>query len=614
MDTKASFLEKEIRQYLVQIESLNSQIKDLEDTIRELKTKNAEVNRRNISLIEVEHINERLYQDKKSLKKNIADLQNEILKTIKDKDVVYRMNQLKLENEIIYYKGLRDTGLGKIDAAEKIIKLNEIQHCYILKIEKELEDLKNENDIKMRKLKIEHEQNYNKLKKKMIDYIKQSEKEMEKNNASNIELYSKFTLLFKNQMLDELENQNKQILELIIEKEKQDKKIFALTEEIVIHDSVEKILKQQNWNYQKIINKFIENRKKESKNMNMSKKSQKENNKNTITSDNEHDSGRRIYLSEKKSKEIDIKKNNDNDNYDGIFKTVMNRKNFLDYLSLDKEYKELLKNNKLLKDQLNTLRDKEKLFQKKYSGIISIYKTALDELMKDEEVTEKKIYINIDNINEGNYDTYTKEEKIKILQLLIKHLLPLIKINSSEISKLRKTFTNFDIKMNSTLYSKFSENSRNLTYYKPYNNYRNITEDSNYIINKEKKFMPIFDNNNTNINNKIHKIFKNDESNSFKSSFWGINFNNLKKNKEDNSRFSKTNGFLYSAHSFYKSKKPKKKIMKDIKLSKRGIFGEDLHYKKSPLLRYMYIQNMKSENKRNNMNKNCLTDKNFSSS
>ncbi len=138
MDTKASFLEKEIRQYLVQIESLNSQIKDLEDTIRELKTKNAEVNRRNISLIEVEHINERLYQDKKSLKKNIADLQNEILKTIKDKDVAYRMNQLKLENEIIYYKGLRDTGLGKIDAAEKIIKLNEIQHCYIKKIKKKL--------------------------------------------------------------------------------------------------------------------------------------------------------------------------------------------------------------------------------------------------------------------------------------------------------------------------------------------------------------------------------------------------------------------------------------------------------------------------------------------
>ena len=447
----------------------------------------------------------------------------------------------------------------------------------------------------------------------MIDYIKQSEKEMEKNNASNIELYSKFTLLYKNQMLDELENQNKQILDLIIEKEKQDKKIFALTEEIIIHDSVEKILKKTNSNYKKVINKLIENKNKESKNM--SKKSKKENNKNTLTTDNEHDSGRRIYLSEKKNKESDMKKSSDNDNFEnGIFKTVMNRKNFFDYLSLDKEYKELLKNNKLLKDQLNTLKDRERLFQKKYSGIISIYKTALDDLMKDEEVTEKKIYINIDNINEGNYDSYTKEEKIKILQLLIKHLLPLIKINNSEISKLRKTFTNFDIKMNSTLYSKFSENSRNLTYYKPFNNYRNITEDSNYIINKEKKFMPIFDSN-SNINNKINNIFKNDDSNSFKSSFWGMNFNNnnLKKNKDEISNFSKTNGFLYSAHSFYKNKKPKKKV-KDIKLNKRGIFGEDLQHKKSPLLRYMYIQNMRSENKRNNMNKNCLTDKNFSSS
>ena len=137
----------------------------------------------------------RLYQDKKSLKNNIADLQNEIIKTIKEKDIAYRINQTKLENEIVYYKGLRDTGLGKIEAADKIIKLNEIQHCYILKIEKELEDLKNENDIKMRQLKIEHEQNYKKLKKKMIDFIKQSEKEMEKSNASNIELYSKFSLL-----------------------------------------------------------------------------------------------------------------------------------------------------------------------------------------------------------------------------------------------------------------------------------------------------------------------------------------------------------------------------------------------------------------------------------
>ena len=172
--------EKEIKQYLLEIASLKNKIKELEDTIRELKTKNAEVHRRNISLIEIEHINERLYQDKKSLKNNITDLQNEIIKTIKEKDVAYRINQAKLENEIIYYKGLRDTGLGKIEAADKIIKLNEIQHCYILKIEKELEDLKNENDIKMRQLKIEHEQNYKKLKKRWLILKKNHKKRWKK--------------------------------------------------------------------------------------------------------------------------------------------------------------------------------------------------------------------------------------------------------------------------------------------------------------------------------------------------------------------------------------------------------------------------------------------------
>ena len=241
MNIRISQSERKTKEYIQEIESLKNYITKLESTIRELKTKNAELNRRNVSLIEIEHINERLYQDKKSLKNKIENLEKEILKTIKDKDTEKRINETKLENEIIYYKGVRDTGLAKIVAADNIIKLNEFQHNYILKIEKEVSDLKNENDIKMRQLKIEHEQNYKKLKKKMIDYIKQSQKEMEKSNASNIELYSKFSLLYKNQMLDELESQNQQILELLKEKEKQDRKIYALTEEIIVHDSVEKL-------------------------------------------------------------------------------------------------------------------------------------------------------------------------------------------------------------------------------------------------------------------------------------------------------------------------------------------------------------------------------------
>ena len=609
MNLRISQREKEIREYINQIESLKKYISHLEDTIRELKTSNAELNRRNVSLIEVEHINEKLFQDKKSLKNNIENLQKEIIKTIQDKNSEYRLNETKLENEIIFYKGIRDTGLAKIDAADNIIKLNEIQHNYILKIEKEVEDLKNENDIKMRKLKIEHEQNYKKLKKKMIDFIIESEKKMEKTNAENIELYSKFSMLYKNQMLDELENQNKQIVELIKDKEKQDKKIYALTEEIIIHDSVEKILKKKNQKFRKFLNNFIENKNKEKKENtnNLKEKNDFNNNVKSI-----EEKPKENYSEDKNKKDV-IKSQYKNDNIENnIFKTDMKRKDFHDYIILEKKYKESLKNSKLLKDQLNTLKDEERLFQKKYYGIIKLYKLALDELIQDEEIIKNKIYIDMDIINKGNYETFSKEEKIKIVQLLIKHLLPLIKVQNIEISKLRKTFTNFnfELKMNSTQYSNFSENSRNLTSYKPFNNYRNIlTEDSNFGNSREKKFLPIFDNNN--INNKINNILKNDESSSFKSSFWGMHFqNNNKKNIEDNSKFNRTNGFLYSTSSFSKNKRMKKKV-KEIKLNKRGILGEELKYKKSPLLRYMYIQNLKSENNRNYTN--LFTEKNLSS-
>ena len=585
-----------INEYLSQIKSLKLIINNLEANISELKTKNAELTKRNVNLSEIININEK---EKKTLKDKIEDLQKELINTIKDKTDEMRLNEKNLENEIVYFKGLRDTRLAKIDAADKIIKLNEIQHNYILKIEKELEELKNQNDEKMTQLKIEHENNYDKLKKKMIYFIMKSQKEMEKSNSTNIELYSKFSVIFKNQILNELENQNKQIHQLILEKEKQDKKIYALTEEIIVHDSVEKILKRKNFKYQNIINKYMKN-KSEEKEKEKEKGKAIENIGNNSRNINNIENGMHYSMDKIKN----MKKNFNHEYNEGFFKTTMNRKEYHDYISLEKEYKQLLKDYQMLKEQYKTFKDKEKLFQKKYFGIIQLYNTALDELVKDEELTKSQIFINLDNINKGDYESYTKEEKIKIIQMLIKHILPLITLQNIEILKFRKTFSDLKIKTYSSQFIKYNSNSRNHSLFKEYNNnYKNLTEDSNIGVNKDKKFMAIFDQNIGNKNiDKINNIF--DESNSFKSSFWGMNFNKI--NKEEISKYNKTNGFLYSAY-----RKPKKKGS-EIKLNKRGIFDKELQYKKNPLLRYMYIQNSNAENQRNNT-KFCLTDKNLSS-
>ena len=585
-----------LNDYLSQIKSLKLYINNLETNISDLKTKNAELTKRNVNLSEIININEK---EKKTLKDKIEDLQKELINSIKDKTDEMRLNEKNLENEIVYFKGLRDTRLAKIDAADKIIKLNEIQHNYILKIEKELDELKNENDEKMTQLKIEHENNYDKLKKKMIYFIMKSQKEMEKSNSTNIELYSKFSVIFKNQILNELENQNKQIHQLILEKEKQDKKIYALTEEIIVHDSVEKILKRKNFKYQNIINKYIKN-KNEEKEKEKEKGKVIENIGNNSRNINNIENGMHYSMDKIKN----MKKNFNHEYNEGFFKTTMNRKEYHDYISLEKEYKQLLKDYQMLKEQYKTFKDKEKLFQKKYFGIIQLYNTALDELVKDEELTKSQIFINLDNINKGDYESYTKEEKIKIIQMLIKHILPLITLQNIEILKFRKTFSDLKIKTYSSQFIKYNSNSRNHSLFKEYNNnYKNLTEDSNIGVNKDKKFMAIFDQNIGNKNiDKINNIF--DESNSFKSSFWGMNFNKI--NKEEISKYNKTNGFLYSAY-----RKPKKKGS-EIKLNKRGIFDKELQYKKNPLLRYMYIQNSNAENQRNNT-KFCLTDKNLSS-
>ena len=585
-----------LNDYLSQIKSLKLYINNLETNISDLKTKNAELTKRNVNLSEIININEK---EKKTLKDKIEDLQKELINSIKDKTDEMRLNEKNLENEIVYFKGLRDTRLAKIDAADKIIKLNEIQHNYILKIEKELEELKNQNDEKMTQLKIEHENNYDKLKKKMIYFIMKSQKEMEKSNSTNIELYSKFSVIFKNQILNELENQNKQIHQLILEKEKQEKKIYALTEEIIVHDSVEKILKRKNFKYQNIINKYMKN-KSEEKEKEKEKGKAIENIGNNSRNINNIENGMHYSMDKIKN----MKKNFNHEYNEGFFKTTMNRKEYHDYISLEKEYKQLLKDYQMLKEQYKTFKDKEKLFQKKYFGIIQLYNTALDELVKDEELTKSQIFINLDNINKGDYESYTKEEKIKIIQMLIKHILPLITLQNIEILKFRKTFSDLKIKTYSSQFIKYNSNSRNHSLFKEYNNnYKNLTEDSNIGVNKDKKFMAIFDQNIGNKNiDKINNIF--DESNSFKSSFWGMNFNKI--NKEEISKYNKTNGFLYSAY-----RKPKKKGS-EIKLNKRGIFDKELQYKKNPLLRYMYIQNSNAENQRNNT-KFCLTDKNLSS-
>ena len=576
---RESIQDKNIKDYIDEIDSLKSHISNLESQIQELKSQIRLLGDRNIALNEYEHENISLNMDVKQLKEKITDLEQNIILTLKKGKEETRDVTIQLENELSNYKRIVDAVKGKIEAAEHIIKLNQIQHNYILKLEQEIENIKIKNEEKMNELKIEHELHYKHLKNKMIDLIMKSNKDIRKENTTNIEIHSKFSAINKIEMQEELEKQNKAITKLIKENETKDKQILNLTQEKNTYYSVDKILKKQNLKFSQLIKNF-------------------------------------------NNKKIDEENKGYNSNKNILFKaTMINEKQ-------NNKYDELLNKYKIIKNKLDFSLDKERTFQKKFYGIIKLYNIALKNLLNDEQIIKKKININLDKFIEGDINTYTNEEKEQIICLLIKHLLPLIKVESTEIIKLRNLFNNIDIKIktnsgSSTFYSR----NQNTNIIKSFCNIRQFASDLNYSIKKEEKLKPknksIYNTYNNTYNNMNHNkniidlINSKEESKSIKSSIFGLNIDAsaIKKKKETNFEElsnNDTNKFILSAFNFYKSNNKNRSKNVEIKLYKKGLLNNELMKKNLPLQRLMFFNDIykkNSDNKKQSANK-CQTENN----
>ena len=460
--------------YQNEIDSLKKKNSELERINRNLKMKLLELSKTRNYLIQVENNNKFLAEDQKNKNNRIKDLENEVLKITENSKEEHRLLQKDLEAEILYYKGLNKTGLSKIDAAEKVIKLNETQHNYILQLEEKIDQINNENEVKMNQLQIEHERHYLKLKKQMIDFIKKSQDDMTKNNEGNLELNTKFGILYKNQMLNELENQSLQIQELLKLKERHERQIYLLKQEISTHKAVEHIIGKKKDKYLELAKKnFGENVDKAQSKKELATKVPLLNINNNIFNSN--------CLTDRNS-------------YNHKIFRKMSKKDYYDYKSLEKIYKELLDDYNFLKNKYNTLRDKEKIYQEKYKGIINLYNEALEELLSDEEIKNKEnIYVNLKEFNKENYENFTKEEKYYILVALINNILPLVHINEDdkELSLLKEKINS--VEFNRTQMTKFSETSRPQTIYKPFIGYNMSTnEDSNLKSSDRQQYVSIF--------------------------------------------------------------------------------------------------------------------------
>ena len=108
---KLSFLEKQNNLYQNKILDFKRQIKELlEDQLK----------------------NYNLNEEKKSCQNRIEDLEKEIINITNNCKTQNRQIENELENEVIFYRGLHESGMAKIDAADNIIKLNNAQNKYIV--------------------------------------------------------------------------------------------------------------------------------------------------------------------------------------------------------------------------------------------------------------------------------------------------------------------------------------------------------------------------------------------------------------------------------------------------------------------------------------------------
>ena len=553
-------LNNRLNDYEKKIESLTQTISDLQIENKNLQIKNLEYMKNRNYHLEIENNNKILSEDQKMKRIRIKDLEEEILKVTEHGKEESRNIQKNLESEILYYKGLNETSLSKIYAADKIIKLNETQHNIILKLEKKIDELKSENEEKMNRLQLAHERHYLKLKKQMLDYIKSSQKLTSKNNENKLELNSKFGILYKNQMLNELDSQSKQIEDLLKIKERHQKIIFVLQQEIKTHKKVEEIITKKKNTYLELSKKTKENN---------DSKSELSRNKIPLLNMN-----RNNCLTER----------NNNDNR-SIFHS-MNKKEYHDYKTLEKIYKELLDDYRELKNKYNTLKDKEKTFNNKYKGIIGLFNEALNNLMEDEEIKkEKNIYININEINKGNYENLTKKEKYFILVKLLDKLLSLITINEKEkkLISLKNNINNVEFKL-----IKPNINQRNRLFDTPRfknpffgmtsNNFYNMStnNESNTNSNERQQFISIFGDDYIQFGKKVFS-----EANSIKKERDNYKINSGRNKKKENTNNKKPK--LYEkANQFIKIKNI---IYNDNKL----LTEENFHSKKGDKnIKYMY--------------------------
>ena len=369
--------------------SLEEQLKILEEDIKKL-------NKEKIFIIKKRDENQSL------LKRKIDELEN-LLET------------QKIENNkkmMIYNQ--------KVSRFNHIIMENEIFSEEVKKLKNDLNNFEENKKEELEKQRMESLRKYEKLKKKMLDTIKQSNEEASKLNMEYMDVNNKLSILQNQQLGLHIKYQKERIKELEKTNIELTKKIKEYENDINMHKLVEKDLTLKN----KETNNNEENKEEKTKYRTFYfKKKRKIDSKisalKKINVDNEKD-----FL---KNKNICRKMIRSSSTTNFISKpSIIERR----LLSCQQEIKDKQIENENIILANSKLKNRLYLYYNKFKGLFFFLEECLHNFFKDEELSKKKHFLlKMDDIKKMKFDDFNNEEKYAILVLLMKHLLPLVYIN-----------------------------------------------------------------------------------------------------------------------------------------------------------------------------------------
>ena len=454
-------------------EAYQKQLAKYEDIFNNLESQihNLKVIRQNCNLKEEIYQNEKLEIIQKDQK--ILELQTDIINLKIEHERYKNKKEMEYENDVNAVKNFYDTNLLKNNTAQVVEEANKQFYQQILKLENIIINFKEEQRKLDIKKEIEFERRMSKMKKKMLDYIKEGQKSKQYLSKEQLRLNDKLSVINKNTLLNELDFQSMQLEDLLKQRAQLDSIISGMKSDLEIHKKLEKILTEKNKEYTnmiKVLSTKIESKGKVDE-MNENLES-KDNLKKELSSKLKQfrlvkpnskfiriNNQNNIRSLDKRENKVKSESNNIKQNFNeeikikNFGKTSVGFRNNLkdddinenqDLVFLRKELIKKIKESEDYRSKFEYYKTKLDLINKKYGNIMQLFEGVLVNIYEDKNMKYiKNIFINLEDFKQCNFETLSSEQKYSIVLLIIKYLMPLINPHNLPY-KFKSLFSNVD--------------------------------------------------------------------------------------------------------------------------------------------------------------------------